>query len=327
MRNHGTAGSGGAGGGLTEPSEGGAKSSPAGTSAGAAAGAAGSDDSEAGSGGSAGSDGSEAAGLGGSSAGSDGNGAGSGGSPGAVLGSACTQANKCASGYCSNGVCCDLACTGPCAQCSADGKCTAPQDDPVCPVVSCGTGTNECLNYATEISSNRCLSVGMCKTAQNCGSSPKPAQTACNAASSNFAFCNGTGTCTAPVVKCGGADCAIGSKVCCTRRSGSTISQTCEAMADCKETPFDAVPSATPTECDEHTDCRAGYLCSMVAASGGSHVYCRLAAQANMSSSMANWYEVCQSSVKTNTCSGGRTCTGTADAFPGWKICDHLATD
>jgi len=269
-------------------------------------------------------------GAGGISSGTGGISSGAGGaagSPGAVLGSSCTQSDKCASGHCSDGVCCDLACAGPCAQCSAAGKCEAPQDDPACPVVSCSTGANECLSYDTEIASNRCLSIGICKAVQNCGSSPKPAQTACNIGSSNFALCNSSGTCTAPVVKCGSMDCAIGSKVCCFRRTGSTTSQTCDDVANCVETPPAAEPARTPTQCDEHTDCRTGYLCSRLSASGGSDVYCRLAAQANVSSSVANWYEVCQSSVKTNTCSGGRTCSETDVAFPGWKFCAHLATD
>jgi len=309
----------------SDSSAGGSGGSSAGAGGRDAGGSSGSGGNSAGAGGRAGG----SSGSGGSSAGAGGRAAGgssgSGGSAGsgAPLGTACTQANKCASGFCSDGVCCDLACTGPCAQCSAAGKCTAPQDDATCPVVSCSPGTNECLNYDTEISSNRCRSVGLCKTAQDCGSSAKPAQTACNTASSNFALCNGTGTCTAPVVKCGGVDCAIGSKVCCSRHSGSTFTQTCDDVANCKQTPWDTNPGATPTECDEHTDCRAGYLCSLLSASGESRVYCRLAAEANVDSSMADWYEVCQSPVKTNICSGGRTCVDASEAIPGWKFCDH----
>jgi len=293
-------------------------------------GTAGASDGTAGKGGTgAGGTGAGGTGAGGTAGkgGTAGAGGSSAGAPGAPLGSACAKSNECASTYCSDGVCCDQACTGPCTQCNSAGKCSAPQDDSACPVVSCAPGTNECLVYATDIASNRCLSVGVCKSATNCGSSPKPAQTACNTASSDVALCNSSGTCTAPVVKCGGVDCAIGSKVCCSRRSGSTTSQTCDEVANCQETPFDAVPASTPTKCDEHTDCRTGYLCSLVSASGGSEVYCRLVAQANVHGSVANWYEVCQSPVKTNTCSGGRTCTETADSFPGWKFCAHLASD
>lgn len=131
----------------------------------------------------------------------------------------------------------------------------------------------------------------------------------------------GTTGASAPMVKCGRVDCLTDTKVCCFRRSGNTTSQTCDRVADCKETPFDAEPARTPTECDEHSDCPPGYLCSVIAASGGSHVYCRLAAEANASSPTANSHEVCESPMTKNACSGGSVCTGIADAFPGWKFC------
>ncbi|MET0793652.1 MAG: hypothetical protein ABW061_19185 [Polyangiaceae bacterium] len=132
---------------------------------------------------------------------------------------------------------------------------------------------------------------------------------------------------TAPVVKCGASDCAIGSKVCCFRRSGSATSQTCDDVADCPDTFPGAEPARTATECDQHEDCDTGLLCSHVSASGGSHTYCQLAAQANVHSPVADWYEVCESPVKANPCSGERSCTETNIAFPGWKFCAHLASD
>ncbi len=254
-------------------------------------------------------------------------GGGAPGSDGAPLGASCAVADECASEHCSDGVCCDAACTGVCATCNAAGKCGAPSDDSECPVVTCNVGGNECINYESEIATARCKSVGLCKAAEDCASPGKPAGTACNIASSNFSLCNGTGTCTVPVVRCGAADCAIGGKVCCFRRSGATTSQTCDAVANCAETFPAAEPARTPTECDEHADCRTGYLCSYVSASGGSHISCRLAGEANVNNTYSDWYEVCQSPAKTNACSGGRVCALTTTAFPGWKFCEHLPTD
>lgn len=150
------------------------------------------------------------------------------------------------------------------------------------------------------------------------------------ACSGEFRDCDdndGAGTCAFPVVKCGQADCAIGSKVCCFRRTGNTTSQTCDDVANCAETPESAEPARTPTECDEHSDCPTGSLCSHVSASGGSRTYCRAAAEANLITDTANWYEVCESPVAISTCSGGRTCSETSSAFPGWKFCAHLASD
>ena len=150
------------------------------------------------------------------------------------------------------------------------------------------------------------------------------------ACSGEFRSCddsNASGACAPAAVKCGAADCAIGGKVCCFRRAGTTTNQTCDDAADCRETPESAEPARTPTECDEHSDCPTGSLCSHVSASGGSRTYCRLASEANVSSDTANWWEVCESPVAISTCSGGRTCTENTSAFPGWKFCAHLASD
>ena len=111
------------------------------------------------------------------------------------------------------------------------------------------------------------------------------------------------------------------------RLTNGVASQTCDDVANCPETYPAAEPARTPTECDEHTDCRTGYLCSYVGASGGSHTLCVLAANANKHSAYSDFYEVCKSPAKTNTCSGGRTCNDSEPAFPGWTFCAHLATD
>ena len=39
----------------------------------------------------------------------------------AILGVACKQDTECGSGHCSDGVCCDIACTGACTTCNLDG--------------------------------------------------------------------------------------------------------------------------------------------------------------------------------------------------------------
>jgi hypothetical protein len=93
-------------------------------------------------------------------------------------GQACTSADTCASGFCSDGVCCNNACTGTCASCNLPGqvgKCspyaagTDPQDE-------CGKGTGVCKST--------CDGVGSCAYPQ--------AAVPC----ASCTVCDGYGSCT-----------------------------------------------------------------------------------------------------------------------------------
>lgn len=100
----------------------GGQSASAGSTTSSAGGAA------AGSGGQSGSGGSPASSSGGSPTSSSGGTAGCAGSCAKALGEACSTAEECESGHCTEGVCCDKACSGVCRSCkrfSQAGQCVS----------------------------------------------------------------------------------------------------------------------------------------------------------------------------------------------------------
>jgi cysteine-rich repeat protein len=93
-------------------------------------------------------------------------------------GTYCSNGLQCVTGYCVDNVCCNTPCTGSCADCNLPGKsgtCSMPEDDENCSSINCDS-YNSYFNisktcykkdYAT-IVSNRCKSVGSCKTISDC---------------------------------------------------------------------------------------------------------------------------------------------------------------
>lgn len=111
------------------------------------------------------------------------------------LGNACNTSTDCASGFCVDGVCCESACDDLCAECSAAGRCVAPEDDLGCPVVEC-PASNECQMYPATLTANRCRSVGQCKAAAECPTTPTPSGQLCtNPAVAFESRCDGEGNC------------------------------------------------------------------------------------------------------------------------------------
>jgi hypothetical protein len=200
-----------------------------------------------------------------------------------------------------------------------------PNDDAACPVVSCEAGSEPCLAYESEIRSNCCKAIGECQGVADCRVSPMEPRNECNGLSSSFTLCDGVGNCVAPIVACGDADCTIGGDTCCYGRTGSTTAQSCQS--GCEGTGETSDPGRTPVACDEHADCRLGFGCRLRVEATVSEVGCSAATLANVALPYVDNYELCESTVQTSPCSGGRACTVTFANLPGFKFCAHLVSD
>lgn len=241
------------------------------------------------------------------------------------LGAKCEGMAGCASGHCVNGVCCDAACDGVCEACTLEGHCAAAESDVACPTVSCTPRDNQCLTYGAKLSGGTCKDKGVCKTTDDCPRTPKAANEQCDIPGSSLGYCDGAGACVLPTVDCGG-ECTVGANQCCYYKSGATLNAEC--LSSCPSTYLAANPARTPVDCDSHSDCRTGYLCSLRHTDGESNVRCRSSSLKDMNG--ANYTgqyqenrEVCASPVMIQrTCSSGTLCERTFANFPGWKFCN-----
>lgn len=157
----------------------------------------------------------------------------------ASFGLACTSASQCASGFCSNGVCCDTACTGQCSACNLPGTTGICSPKPV------NTACNDNVS---------CTHTDVCNTAGVCGGTA----ITCSSDSCNTRACNGTPTCA--VTPLTGPACDDG-KTC-------TTGDTCVAGA-CTGTVSCAPPTGPNAACLAGS-CNGSGQCAFVAANQGS---------------------------------------------------------
>lgn len=166
-------------------------------------------DSGAGAGGSGGASGSSSGGASGSSTG----GTGSGKTP---AGSACSADADCATGFCTDGVCCQSDCSGPCESCNQPGNAGS------CQPHADGTDPDQdCLDSAkgTGACAGACDGSGACKmpgTETTCG------QTTCVSGKQTGSACNGKGECLVAQTSCAPFTC-----------SGSVCATKCDTDAQC----------------------------------------------------------------------------------------------
>lgn len=151
-------------------------------------------------------------------------------------GDACATAIECASGSCTDGVCCDSPCAGPCQACSlqtngiADGYCInfAEVTDP----------ENDCNMDPT----STCQQDGFCDGNGACRLWASGTLCGSNVCAGNFsklAVCNGLGTCGLDAI---GTDCGVNG---CDPVTGQCITA-CSTNADCTA---DAFCDSTTSQC------------------------------------------------------------------------------
>lgn len=153
---------------------------------------------------------------------------------------ACTNAALCQSGFCVDGVCCDLACTGPCTACTTAKKGAGANG--VCgPILAGNDPDNECATQAA----STCGTTGTCDGAGACQN--YTAGTVCAAAScagpstqNNPDTCNGSGTCVDNATQ------SCGNYLC----SGTACLSTCVSNAECTSTAYCSAPTCLAKKLD-----------------------------------------------------------------------------
>ncbi len=245
---------------------------------------------------------------------------GAGGVQASPLGKSCAIDSECASGFCVDQVCCESACSGPCASCGTDGRCTMPPDDNACGPISCPQAT-ACRSWETgPLTANRCKSVGVCKTSSDCGYTNTPVRTSCGASGE---LCDGAGACKLPTVQCGSvATCpaslpSIHGGGCCYQ--GETSNAMCQPAMTVELCTGDtwrpqgstnAFQGHTFIQCDERGDCAAGQVCCFILASGA-YSECRKAGDC-VDSQYSSAYQLCNpnaSECTSGTCAPAETPT------------------
>jgi hypothetical protein len=158
--------------------------------------------------------------------------------------------------------------------------------------------------------------LGQCKTAADCSYVNAPSMTVCDYARGMTelapSICDGTGTCRARTVKCGGdGDCALDQSWCCGVASGNGLS--CQ-ISECGGT-----PQQGPYLCDEKADCAAGYICCLQTTVGGASSICGPASVC-LSDGGGSRAQACNPATSPSECATG-TCQ-TVNLGPiGWYAC------
>ena len=174
-------------------------------------------------------------------------------------GHACSGAPECASGFCSDGVCCESSCGGACEKCNRPGRLG------FCDAVEFGADPdNECSAEAA----STCGRTGSCSGSRSC--QLYPSGTVCNAASctgytaQSADTCNGSGTCVDKGTKsCSPYMCSAGTADCathCTDDSGCVRGFKCStSTGQCLSIPPPqrTRPTPTPRSSDESTEASA----------------------------------------------------------------------
>lgn len=231
---------------------------------------------------------------------------GSGGKAG--LGTPCSSAAACASGFCADGVCCDSACDGVCEQCGSNGVCAMPATDLACSPVSCPQST-ACKTYPASLSTNLCKSLGACKTSSDCPVQNTAARTPCAGTAPNQMLCDGLGSCKQPTVLCGAvASCPTMPGSCEIVAPGdftnppTSTSCTTDPGGSCAATGY-----CVSITCDDPGDCPTGTVCCWYWA-GYQESVCTTASNC-MDGAMFSAHTMCDPASGNADCPSGKTCS------------------
>lgn len=196
-------------------------------------------------------------------------------------GTACSQANECATGFCVDGVCCDAACNGQCEACDVagnEGECTTVSGPPHNDRPACA-GSGACQGLCDGTDPTKCSLPGSgtaCAAASCSGDVSQPA-----------GECDGAGSCAIPTTKsCLPYACDAASGVCvksCVSDGDCSQGARCDTASGkcavssttCKDDhtvvsptgveqpcdPYRCVGGACRDSCTNVSDCASGFEC------------------------------------------------------------------
>jgi hypothetical protein len=169
-------------------------------------------------------------------------------------GAACARASQCKSGFCTDAVCCDKACTGDCEACTAAKK-GSGTDGTCAPVAADTDPKDRCGADPTPLS---CAADGMCDGAGACHTYAKKGTpcgaTTCTSGAVSGKTCNGAGTCDTATTPCALYSCGTGAcRASCTADADCVVDAYCTSSGAC--VPKQRVGQA----CTESRQCEKGF--------------------------------------------------------------------
>ena len=229
-------------------------------------------------------------------------------------GAACTIGNQCGSGFCTEGVCCNSACSdgttgGLCKSCKVAGKvgtCSAVQDGQADPKQRCGASNpadGDCSNDGTCNGGGACRpwsTATGCRQASCAGSSFTPA-----------ANCDGAGNCPAAISsKCDPYKCSATSPSClttCTSDADCITGETClKTNNQCGSKLANGQSCKANSDCNSNACSTEGVCCNSVC--DGACESCVLQSKVGSCSNIA----VNGTPRDSTTCAKGSTCGNTS---------------
>ncbi|MEP7123053.1 MAG: kelch repeat-containing protein [Byssovorax sp.] len=243
------------------------------------------------------------------------------------VGSVCTTANQCSSGFCADGFCCGTACGGLCQACSAaktggaNGTCGS--------VIAATDPDNECAAQATSTcgTNGSCDGVGACQKYVTGTSCVAPS---CSGSTlNNGSDCNGSGTCISKgTTPCDPYVCGVGAacKTLCVSNADCTAGNLCIG-GKCGSPLPDGSICLSAGSC-QSGNCVDGVCCNTACNGGACDACSKLAGApsdgvcAMLTGNKCNDGDPC---TQTDTCMAG-TCMGLAVTCAALDACHTAGT-
>ncbi len=207
------------------------------------------------------------------------------------IGEACGDADQCASGFCTDGVCCETSCDETCSRCDApgmEGTCSAAESDAACGELTC-PGETECKQFVLEDESN-CSAAGECALDAPCTEVFVDEGTPCQ---SGAGMCSGDGQCVVPDKLLLGEECVgnddCGSGYCVSAADGAmrccdqacdALCEACSAAGQCDQAAPDdsrceAITCSSDTMCTSYPEPLTDNRCAAIGRCYNEATYCQ----------------------------------------------------